>query len=241
MHCVIASPHTLTEFRAIMHSVIATPHMLTEFRAIMHSVIASPHTLTEFRAIMHYVIASPHTLTEFRAIMHYVIDSPHTLTEFRAIMRCVIASPHTLTEFRNEACVWEARGTVCPDLQAFYMQIRGHEIEYVDVHRSVTFVTVTKKRESLLCIYNSRAVTWSGTAYRIRSNSLNFKQNSPACTYVGSKVVAEIIMKTALSWDTALYSPTSSNLKMEAIYSSKIPTEFQRTTRRCTPEDRSLH
>jgi hypothetical protein len=52
------------------------------------------------------------------------------------------------------------------------MQIEGQEIEYVDVHRSDTFVTVTMGRKSLLRIYNSTTVTWSRTAYRIRSNAL---------------------------------------------------------------------
>jgi hypothetical protein len=61
------------------------------------------------------------------------------------------------------------------------MQIEGQEIEYVDVHRPVTFVTATEGCESLLRIYNSTTVTWSGTAYRIRSNALNFKKKSKIC------------------------------------------------------------
>jgi hypothetical protein len=37
------------------------------------------------------------------------------------------------------------------------------------------------------------------------------------------------------------YSAYSSTLKIEAICSSETPVDFERTTQRCIPEDRTLH
>jgi hypothetical protein len=69
------------------------------------------------------------------------------------------------------------------------------------------------------------------------------------CKFVGFEVFTAVVMKSIIFWDmTACHrlarwfaEPISSTLKMEAICSSETSVETQRTTRRHTPEDDTLH
>jgi heme O synthase-like polyprenyltransferase len=57
------------------------------------------------------------------------------------------------------------------------------------------------------------------------------------------EAVTAVVMKTSVFWDITLATcfmlVVSSALKMEVTYSSETSLDFERTTRRCIPEDRS--
>jgi hypothetical protein len=64
----------------------------------------------------------------------------------------------------------------------------------------------------------------------------------PTSYYLGFEVLTAVIMKSYSFWDITKYKPNlaySSTLKMEATFSSETEVDFQRTTQRYIPENKS--